>query len=335
VHVPVCTTQQVPIGGCGHGFVGVQAVGPCTHVDVSVLHWNWKLIAHAPVSVTQHAPGGGMKQIFGEHPPLSVQVLVPVQLAWIVTVHAPSCVQHDPLEGSGHTATVHWAPVVHTLFVPVHCTCAFVEHVPRLTLQHAPCGGITHTLGTHVPSCVQLTLVPMHDACGTTVHAPTSEQHAPLITHGFGGPHPRPAVHTFVPVHDAWKYTTHPPSCVQHVPVGGHGLVAHVAPAMNTPGNEHEVAAAHAPSVVQHAPWACALVALTPSSSIPNTTATRDRIHEEVDLVMGSRRGKELHGKPERRLAGDTSETNASNRSSPAPAPEGWRRCRDGDSKAE
>jgi hypothetical protein len=292
VHAPVWATQQVPIGGCGHGF-GVQLPTPpvpCCHVLVVVLHWNWNATLHVPVSVTQHCPPGGIGHGFGEHTFPLVHTLGLEQLAAIVTEHPPTCVQQLPLAGSGQTCVVHCAPFVHTELAPVHCTCAFVEHVPSAVLQHAPCGGNVHRFGLHVPSCVQLTAWLPHAPCVVTVHVAVKEQHAPFTTHGFGGPHVRPPVHTFVPEHDAWKYTTHPPSCVQHVPVGGHGFVVQLAPAMNVPGNAHDVAAAHIPSVVQHAPCACARSASPPT---PNTTAivsatiTTTRRHAQATRLMG------------------------------------------------
>lgn len=164
----------------------------------------------------------------------------------------PTWAQQLPDAGSGHTCTVHCAPLVHVTFAPVHCTCALVVQVPRLTLQQAPCGGNWHGFGVHDASCVQLTACAPHAPCVVTEQVAVSEQHAPLTTHGLGGPHDRQHVHTFVPVHETWKYTTHPPSVVQHVPTGGHGFAEQVAPAMNCPGNAHDAAAVHIPSVVQH-----------------------------------------------------------------------------------
>ena len=253
-HAPVCALQHVPIGGCGHGF-GEHVVGPSVHTVPPAAHWNCALIAHSPLSVTQQLPTGGTKHTLGVHPPPLVHTLGTKQLAWIVVVHAPSCVQQLPLAGSGHTAVEHTTSCVHTLGA-AHCTMKLLEHVPSPRLQHAPIGGTTHGLGSHTPSCVQLA-PPAHAPCVPMLHVPVSEQHDPLVTHGFGGPHVRPAVQKFVIAHDAWKYTTHPPAVVQHVPVCGQGLAVHTAFTMNRFGNGHcadAVTAVLGPPVMQHAP---------------------------------------------------------------------------------
>ena len=142
---PSCV-QHEPLGGCGHGLVGEQ-VWPSVHTVPAAVHWIWAFSVHAPVAVVQHVPCGGIGQMFGEQFPLAVHTLVVAQLAWLVTVHAPSAVQHEPCGGRHGFGGPQVRLAVHT-FGAEQNVWNPTTHPPS-DVQQVPVSG--HGLGVHTP----------------------------------------------------------------------------------------------------------------------------------------------------------------------------------------
>jgi hypothetical protein len=115
VHTPVVWLQHAPVGGCGHGLVGVHAC-PSVHT-LGVAHAITRTNVHAPVVMLQHEPSTGCGQGFaGAHMAFAVHTFPAVHNACTLCTHAPvSGLQHVPVGGCGHGFGSHTRSTVHTL----------------------------------------------------------------------------------------------------------------------------------------------------------------------------------------------------------------------------
>jgi hypothetical protein len=77
-HPPFAVLQQAP--GTGHGL-GEHAP-PIVHAWLASLHEARATSVHAPVTKSQHVPGG-CGHGFGEHTPEEIHVVAPVQCACV------------------------------------------------------------------------------------------------------------------------------------------------------------------------------------------------------------------------------------------------------------
>jgi hypothetical protein len=259
-HAPVCTTQQVPIGGCGQGLVGWHE--PPTLQLLPAAQLICRPFAHVPVVGLQQVPccGCGHGLVGWQVCPCVHVVLAAVHWNWTFCTQVPVVeVQHVPEGGTKQGLGLQIAPEVQMLGA-LQLIWNVMEHTPSC-VQHVPLGGCGHGLvGWQVWPCVQVVLAAVHWTCAFCTQPPVVEvQQVPCG--GMGqvlGEQTPSSVHTLVEMQLAWLVTVQAPKGVQQRPCGGrHGFGGpQVRLAVHTFGAAQKFwnPTTHPPSEVQQVP---------------------------------------------------------------------------------
>jgi hypothetical protein len=262
VQAAVAITQQAPMGGCGQGLVGVQAVtAPFQLLGGAQL--TWVVTEQAPVLGLQHVPWGGCGQGFGVQVTPAMNVVPAAHSVWKLAVQAPvSGVQHAPWGTGTHGLAAQVLPWVQTL-VPVQLTRMVSVQAPA-SVQQVPLGGWGQLLvGVQVDVESQV-LVPVQLTWIVVVQAPVvGLQQEPCGGCGQGlvGVHPEaPEMNVFAAAHCVWKTNEHAPvEGTQQAPWGttGQGLGLQTPPLVQVlvPVQVAAGVTVHPPLRVQQEPW--------------------------------------------------------------------------------